>query len=55
MTQITDDMTIEQLRELMDFIKNGDSTHEDVVDAVHTLLKRPENVFYREIGHGRGM
>jgi len=55
MTQIKDDLTIEQLKEVMDFIKNGDSTHEDVVDAVHTLLKRPENVFYRNIGHGRGM
>ena len=55
MTQIKDDLTIEQLKEVMDFIKNGDSTHEDVVDAVHTLLKRPENVFYRDIGHGRGM
>jgi len=55
MTQIKDDLTIEQLKEVMDFIKNGDSTHEDVVDAVHTLLQRPENVFYRDIGHGRGM
>jgi len=55
MTQIKDDLTIEQLKEVMDFIKNGDNTHEDVVDAVHTLLQRPENVFYRNIGHGRGM
>jgi len=55
MTQIKDDLTIEQLKEVMDFIKNGDSTYEDVVEAVHTLLKRPENVFYRDIGHGRGM
>jgi len=55
MTQIKDNLTIEQLKEVMDFIKNGDSTHEDVVEAVHTLLQRPENVFYRDIGHGRGM
>ena len=39
MTQIKDDLTIEQLKEVMDFIKNGDSTYEDVVEAVHTLLK----------------
>jgi leucine dehydrogenase len=55
MTQIKDDLTIEQLKEVMDFIKNGDTTHEDIVDTVHTLLKRPENVFYRDIGRGRGM
>jgi len=55
MTQIKDDLTIEQLKEVMDFIKNGDTTHEDIVDTVHTLLKRPENVFFRNIGHGRGM
>jgi leucine dehydrogenase len=55
MTQIKDDLTIEQLKEVMDYIKNGDTTHEDIVDTVHTLLKRPENVFYRNIGRGRGM
>ncbi|RLB29047.1 MAG: hypothetical protein DRG66_02630 [Deltaproteobacteria bacterium] len=55
MTRIKDDLTIEQLKRVMDFIKDGDSTHENVVEAVHTLLKRPENVFYRDIGHGRGM
>jgi leucine dehydrogenase len=55
MTQIKDDLTIEQLKEVMDFIKNGDTTHEDIVDTIHTLLKRPENVFFRNIGHGRGM
>jgi len=55
MTQIKDDLTIEQLKKVMDFIKNGDTTHEDIVDTVHTLLTRPENVFYRDIGRGRGM
>jgi len=55
MTRIKDDLTIEQLKRVMDFIKDSDSTHENVVEAVHTLLKRPENVFYRDIGHGRGM
>jgi len=55
MTQIKDDLTIEQLKEVMNFIQNGDTTHEDIVDTVHTLLQRPENVFYRDIGRGRGM
>jgi len=55
MTQIKDDLTLEQLRKVMSFLKEDDSTYEDVVGAVHTLLKRPENVFYRDIGHGRGM
>lgn len=55
MTQIKDDLTIEELQRAMSFVKHGDSTHEDVVETVHTLLQRPENVFYRDIGHGRGM
>ena len=55
MTQIKDDLTIEQLKEVMNFIQNSDTTHEDIVDTVHTLLQRPENVFYRDIGRGRGM
>ena len=55
MTQIKDDLTMEQLKKVMDFIKEGDNAHDDIVEAVHTLLQRPENVFYRDIGHGRGM
>ncbi len=55
MTQIKDDLTIDELRRVMGLIKEGDRTHEDVVEAVHTLLQRPENVFYRDVGHGRWM
>ena len=55
MTQIKDDLTIEELRKVMNYLKDGDRHQENVADAVHTLLQRPENVFYRDLGHGRGM
>jgi leucine dehydrogenase len=55
MTQIKDDLTIEELRKVMSYLKDGDRHQENVADAVHTLLQRPENVFYRDLGHGRGM
>ena len=55
MTQIKDDLTIEELRKVMGYLKDGDRNQENVADAVHTLLQRPENVFYRDLGHGRGM
>ena len=55
MTQIKDDLTIEGLRKVMSYLKDGDHHQENVADAVHTLLQRPENVFYRDLGHGRGM
>ena len=55
MTQIVDDLTIEGLRKVMSYLKDGDHHQENVADAVHTLLQRPENVFYRDLGHGRGM
>jgi hypothetical protein len=45
MTQIKDDLTLEKLRKVMSFLVEGDSIHENVVEAVHTLLKRPENIF----------
>jgi len=53
--KIKDDLTMEQLQNVMSLMKQGDSTYEDVVETVHTALRRPENVFYRDIGHGRGM
>ncbi|MBW2310047.1 MAG: hypothetical protein JRF35_03100 [Deltaproteobacteria bacterium] len=55
MPKIKDDLTMEQLQNVMSLVKQGDSTYEDVVETVHTALRRPENVFYRDIGHGRGM
>jgi leucine dehydrogenase len=55
MPKIKDDLTMEQLKTVMGCVKDGDPTYEDVVETVHTLLRRPENVFYRDIGHGRGM
>jgi len=55
MTRIKDDLTIEELRKVMSYLKDGDRHEENVADAVHTLLQRPENVFYRDLGHGRGM
>jgi len=55
MALIKDDLTLEKLQRVMSFLKVGDSTYESVVEAVHTLLDRPENVFYRDIGHGRVM
>jgi leucine dehydrogenase len=55
MPKIKDDLTMEQLQEVMGYVKQGDAAHEDVAETVHTLLQRPENVFYRDIGHGRGM
>ncbi len=55
MPTIKDDLTLEQLQGVMSSVHQGDTTHEDVVETVHTALRRPENVFYRDIGHGRGM
>lgn len=55
MPKIKDDLTMEQLQTVMSLVKQGESTYEDVVETVHTALRRPENVFYRDIGHGRGM
>jgi leucine dehydrogenase len=55
MVLIKDDLTLEELQTVMSLLKEGDSTYEGVVEAVHTLLERPENVFYRDIGHGRVM
>jgi len=52
---MNDDLTIEQLREVMSYLRDGDRDQENVVDTVHTLLQRPENVFYRDLGHERGM
>jgi len=55
MPKIKDDLTMEQLQEVMGYVKQGDAAHEEAAETVHTLLRRPENVFYRDIGHGRGM
>ena len=55
MPQIKDDLTIAQLERVMNFVKEGDTAHEGVVAAVHSLLQRPENIFYRDIGHGRAI
>jgi len=54
-TQIKDDLTMEQLQTVMSYVKQGESTYADVVETVHTAPRRPENVFYRDIGHGRRM
>jgi leucine dehydrogenase len=55
MTHIKDDLTIKGLKKVMSFLRDGGPDQENVVEAVHTLLQRPENIFYRDIGHGRGM
>lgn len=55
MPKIKDDLSMDQLRSVMSNVKHGDAAHEDVVETVHTALRRPENVFYRDIGHGRGL
>lgn len=55
MTHIKDDLTIKNLKKVMSLLQDGDPDQENVVEAVHTLLQRPENIFYRDIGHGRGM
>lgn len=55
MPTIKDDLTLAQLHTVMSYVKPGVATHEDVVETVHTALRRPENVFYRDLGHGRGM
>ncbi len=55
MTHIKDDLTIKDLKKVMSLLGDGDPDQENVVEAVHTLLQRPENIFYRDIGHGRGM
>jgi len=53
MPKIEDDIGIEQLQEVMGFVKQGDAAHEDVAETVHTLLRRYENVFYRDIRRER--
>ncbi len=55
MVLIKDDLTLERLQRVMSFINEGDRGYETIVEAVHTLLKRPENIFYRDIGYGRAM
>jgi leucine dehydrogenase len=55
MPKIKDDLTLEQLQTVMGYVKQDDTAYEDVAETVHTLLRRPENVFYRDMGHGRGM
>jgi len=55
MPKIKDDLSMDQLQSVMSYVKHGDVAHEDVVETVHTALRRPENVFYRDIGHGRGL
>ncbi len=53
MTQIKDDRTMEQLQTVMSYVKQGESAYADVVETVHTAPLTPENVFCRDIGHGR--
>ena len=55
MTIMKDDLTIEGLRKVMSYLSDGDRDQENIVEVVHSLLQRPENVFYRDIGHGRGI
>lgn len=55
MPKIRDDLTLEQLKKVMDFVMEDDTAHEGIVVAVHSLLQRPENIFYRDIGHGRAI
>ncbi len=55
MVLIKDDLTLEDLQRVMSFSRDRDNSYESVVAAVHTLLDRPENIFYRDIGYGRGM
>jgi leucine dehydrogenase len=55
MVLIKDDLTLERLQSVMSFSKGPPSTYESVIETVHTLLERPENIFYRDIGYGRGM
>jgi len=55
MTIMKDDLTIEELRKVMSYLRDGDRDQENIVEVVHSLLQRPENVFYRDIGHGRGI
>jgi leucine dehydrogenase len=55
MPKIRDDLTLEQLKRVMDFAIEGIPAHENIVAAVHSLLQRPENIFYRDIGHGRAI
>ena len=55
MTIMKDDLTIEDLRKVMSYLRDGDRDQENIVEVVHSLLQRPENVFYRDIGHGRGI
>ena len=55
MTIMKDDLIIEDLRKVMSYLRDGDRDQENIVEVVHSLLQRPENVFYRDIGHGRGI
>ncbi|MBW2340710.1 MAG: hypothetical protein JRF50_10275 [Deltaproteobacteria bacterium] len=55
MTIMKDDLTIEDLRKVMSYLRDGDRDQENIAEVVHSLLQRPENVFYRDIGHGRGI
>jgi leucine dehydrogenase len=55
MVLIKDDLSFEDLQSVMSLSKESDNTYERAVTAVHTLLDRPENIFYRDIGYGRGM
>ena len=55
MPKIKDNLTLEQLKKVMGFVMEGDTAHESIVAAVHSLLQRPENIFYRDIGHGRAI
>ncbi len=55
MVLIKDDLTLERLQRVMSFINEGDRGYETIVEAVHTLLERPENIFYRDIGYSRAM
>jgi leucine dehydrogenase len=53
MVLIKDDLTLQDLQRVMSFSRDRDNSYESVVAAVHTLLYRPENIFYRDIGCGR--
>lgn len=54
MTHIKDDLTIKGLKKVMSFLRDGGPDQENVVEAVHTLLQRPENIFYRTLATAGG-
>ena len=55
MVKIRDDLTIDQLRSVMEGLLTENPAHQQLVASVHSILQRPENIFYRDFGQGRAM